>query len=143
MSSFSTHKEILADIASKWDQAEEAIKLAEQVTHSVTYPAIAELRYAGRRIVDVLNEIANSNEEARIAELLHDAKFDCLRARHDATDAAASKIALDLEIMRKKLGYNAILKTCPDFAAFTNLLVHINEKSHRSSSEKGKSRSCL
>jgi hypothetical protein len=63
-----------------------------------------------------------------IDRLVHDAQFDCLRARHDAVDAASAKIALDLDVMVKKLGYVAILTVYPTFAALVQESNELRDK---------------
>jgi hypothetical protein len=110
------HAQLLSEIKSEWNKAEEDIKLAEQVCLKVVTPAVKELRYAGRRIVDALHYIKLGTDKDKILEFLVDAKFDCLRARHDAIDVATAKMAIDLEIMVKKLGYEAILLAYPNFS---------------------------
>lgn len=42
----------LKSIQEAWDEAEHAIKLAEQIQQEIINPSIYELRYAGRRIVE-------------------------------------------------------------------------------------------
>ncbi|MEQ1888028.1 MAG: hypothetical protein ABL951_02475 [Alphaproteobacteria bacterium] len=128
MSIINDYKEILAEIAREWDKADKDIKFAEQVCQKITISSIFELRYAGRRIIDALNMIAADADLKDVTLLLQEAKFDCHRARHDAIDAATSKIALDIDNMGRKLGYNAILKAYPGFAAFRYLLSGIRKK---------------
>lgn len=127
MANFDDYKAILNEIRAEWNQAEEDIKLAEQVCDEVVLPAIKELRYAGRRIVDALNEMAGERQEKRISEYLQDAKFDCHRARHDAIDAATSRMQVTLKLMADKLSKNVILKACPDFAKFWGQLSEAND----------------
>lgn len=115
------HLALLKSIQDEWNRAEEDIKTAEMVVHSIVIPSIKELRYGGRRVIDALMVIAGNPENPdhdRIKALLDDARFDCHRARHDAIDAATAKIAADLEIMVEKLGYESIL---PAFSAFPSL----------------------
>lgn len=128
MAGCDVYKGILADISAEWDQAERDIKLAEQVCGEVVTPSIKELRYAGRRIVDALNEIASGGDEERVRPFLQDAKFNCHRARHDAIDVAISKIAVTLELISNKLGYEAILKVYPDFSTFWDQFSGTKEK---------------
>ena len=59
---------------------------------------------------------------------MHDALFDCHRARHDAIDAGTSKIAIDLEIMTSKLGYEVILTVHPTFPKLFKDLQRVREK---------------
>lgn len=128
MSPIHEFQAILAEIAREWDQADEDIKLAEQVCLKITFSSIFELRYAGRRIIDALNKITADGSQKEILDLLQDAKFDCHRARHDAVDAATSKIAIDIENMGKKLGYRAILKAYPEFSSFRQQLSSVRNK---------------
>lgn len=109
------HIEILADIQREWDLAEEAIKRCEQVARAAIIPAIKELRYAGRRIVDALNKAHKSGSKDDVTALLEDARFDCHRARHDAMDAALDVMALDFDNLTKRLGYDAVIQAYPEF----------------------------
>jgi hypothetical protein len=113
------HLASLKNIRTEWDRAEEDIKLAEQVCNNIIIPSIKELRYGGRRIAEVLYQMESGGSEQDISKLLQDALFDCYRARHDAIDAATSKIAIDLEIKVEKLGFEAIL---PAFQEFPKLV---------------------
>lgn len=122
------HVALLNSIASEWDRAEADIKKAEQVCHNVVIPSIKELRYAGRRIIDVITKMATGASREDIDDLLADAKFDCHRARHDAIDAATSKIAIDLEIMATKLGYEVILPVDPQFPQLVQGLQAVRDK---------------
>jgi hypothetical protein len=109
------HVEILADIQREWDLAEEGIKRCEQVSRGAIIPAIKELRYAGRRIVDALNKAHKGGTEQEVRALLEDARFNCHRARHDAMDAALDIMALDFDNLTKRLGYDAVIQAYPEF----------------------------
>jgi hypothetical protein len=128
MADINAHKAILDAIREEWDKAERDIKLGEQVANNIVIPSIKELRYAGRRIAEIISLIQNNSSDEEITALFNDAKFDCHRARHDAVDAASSKIAIDLEIIAKKLGYDVVLHVVPDFANFHVRLNNIREK---------------
>lgn len=99
----------LAKVRAEWNEAEAAIKLAEQVSGKIIDPAIYELRYCGRRIVEAIS-LADEGNHIECLKRLQDAHFDCCRARHDAIDAATSKIAADLEIAVAKLGPEILLE---------------------------------
>ncbi|MBF0166360.1 MAG: hypothetical protein HQL45_01915 [Alphaproteobacteria bacterium] len=116
MSNWGEHSDRLLFIKQEWDKAEEAIKLAEQVCGEVVTPSVKELRYAGRRLVDAIGKIGAGAPPSEIDGLLHDAYFDCHRARHDAIDAATAKIAKVLDIAATKIGYEVILKAYPSFS---------------------------
>ena len=109
------HAQIFADIQREWNAAEESIKRSEQIALDLSIPAISELRYAGRRVIDALDIAHNDGTEEKIKAVLEDARFCCHRARHDAIDAALSKIAIDLDDMTKRLGYSAVINAYPDF----------------------------
>jgi uncharacterized protein YdcH (DUF465 family) len=110
MTDLESYRAILTSILAEWNQAEGDIKQAEQVSQRVSEPSIKELRYAGRRVTEAIHKILSGGDPDDIRKLLHDADFDCHRARHDAVDAATSKIATDLKAMTDKLGYHAVLK---------------------------------
>lgn len=113
----------LDSIHDEWNRAEEAIKAAEQVNGKVILPAVKELRYAGRRIVEALHLIgAGDDDEA--AKRLQDAEFNCYRARHDAIDAATAKIAIDLEAATR-LAYGAVLAGYAEFPDMWQMLESI------------------
>jgi hypothetical protein len=72
--------------------------------------------------------MASGASQDDIDDLLADAKFDCHRARHDAIDAATSKIAIDLEIMVAKLGYEVILPVHQQFPQLVQQLQEVRNK---------------
>lgn len=108
-------KELLATVRKEWDKAEHSIKLAEQVGNQVVFPAIKELRYGGRRIIDALAVLSENGPAADVKALMDDALFDCYRARHDAVDAVISTIAAELDVTAKKLGYRPIIDAYPNY----------------------------
>ncbi len=119
---------LLRSITEEWDKAERDIKLAEQISGKVVLPSINELRYAGRRVVEVIKLIGSEGDIIEIEAKLRDARFDCHRARHDAIDAGTAKIAADLEIMSKKLGYGPILKVFPALGQLHRDLDHVRSQ---------------
>lgn len=110
------YKDRIESICNHWAQAEVDIKLAENVCKSIVFPSIKELRYGGRRLAEVLKIFSTGGPEEKIQALIHDAEFDCIRARHDAIDAATSKMAMDMDIAVSKLGYQAVLTTFTKYA---------------------------
>lgn len=112
-SPISEQKQKLESVRDEWNKAEKAIKLAEQINQKIVDPAIYELRYAGRRLVEAL---ANQDDPEAVKKLLDDAHFDCCRARHDAIDAATAKIANDLDLAVKKLGQDVVLDKFPSIS---------------------------
>lgn len=130
---------LLKSIQDEWNRAEEDIKTAELVVHSIVIPSIKELRYAGQRLIDALMVItgnpANPDHD-RIKALLDDARFDFHRARHDAIDAATAKMAVDLEIMVEKLGHESILPAFPAFPSFYQNLTNVRDQIPKSRRER-------
>lgn len=122
------HVDLISDIRGQWDLAESDIKQAEQVCDSVVTPAIKELRYAGRRIVDALHSKYANEDEQKIINYLNDAKFDCLRARHDAIDAATSMMAIKLDLVGSKLGHDVALRCYPEFPGLFSDICLVREK---------------
>ncbi|MBX3508432.1 MAG: hypothetical protein KF714_06565 [Parvibaculum sp.] len=101
-------------LCEEWNKAESAIKLAEQVNGEIVNPAIYELRYAGRRVVEALSKREEDPDTAK--KLLDDAHFDCCRARHDAIDAATSKMTADLRIAIDRIGADVVLDKFRDLS---------------------------
>jgi len=110
-------------IANEWDKAEKAIKLAEQVCDSVVIPAVAELRYAGRRIVDAINAAKNGCPSEQVEGLIADAEFDCHRSIHDAIDAALNEMSIQTDLLAKEMGYDVVNNSYPEFVDFSKKLV--------------------
>lgn len=120
--SLGDYEAILVEIATEWGTAELEIKLAEQLHHKVVFPAIKELRYAGRRLADALVAISKGASDDEVKSYLGDARFGCHCARHDVIDASILKMAVDLDLMLTKLGHEAVLGAFP---AYPELLVRL------------------
>lgn len=128
MSDLDDFRNLLDSINNEWNRAEGDIKQAEQVCAKVIEPAINELRYAGRRLIDAISLTGKGTAPRGIESLLTDALFDCHRARHDAVDAATSKITLDLDILQTSLGIDVVLQAFPDFPALVREVDALREK---------------
>lgn len=128
MPAYEDYKAEFDEILVEWNKAEQDIKIAEQIGGKVVFPSIKELRYAGRRVVDVLTKLGNGGTDAEIRALLADAKFDCYRARHDAVDAAVAIMNLELEAAVKKLGYDPVLKGFPAYVDLANRIHRAQRK---------------
>lgn len=113
-------------IVEEWNKAERAIKHAENVNGEVVSPAISELRYAGRRIVEAMQTRKSNPEKA--GRLLQDALFDCHRARHDAIDAATTKMTGDLEAAVSFFTASVISKIFGNFSELYQTLLATREK---------------
>lgn len=115
------HDPVLDEIAAAWDKAERDIKIAEQISQRVVFPSIKELRYAGRRLVDLIRA-CNAGDAQKAQRLLADALFDCYRARHDAIDVAVATVAVELQVVAKTLGYHAVLPAFPKYPELLRLV---------------------
>lgn len=118
--------ELVKSVASEWNKAEKAIKHAENVDGEVVNPAIFELRYSGRRLVEAL--AVKDDDPTKAIALLRDAKFDCHRARHDAIDAATSKMAGDLNAAVEYLPASIVMQDFSEFSEFYGDLLNVREK---------------
>jgi len=119
-------QKIINETTKEWNTAEEAVKIAENIDGDVVIPAILELRYAGRRLVDALSMQETDTEEA--IALARDAKFFCHRARHDAIDAATSKMAGDLAVAVEYLSAQVVMNHFSDFPTLYRNLLNVREK---------------
>lgn len=117
---------LLQSILQEWNKAEKAIKIAEQIDDEIVTPAIFELRYAGRRLIEAL--ACREQDEAKALGLLSDAEFDCHRARHDAIDAATIKMVGDLTVAEDKIGTGIILSHFADFPKLLRRLFEVRKK---------------
>ena len=122
------YRDALGSILTEWNQAERDIKIAEQVSMRVVEPSIKELRYAGRRVTEALRLILSDGADADIIKLLNDADFDCHRARHDAVDAATSRIASVIRAMVESIGYDTMMRVYPEFPKFYHSLRRTRRK---------------
>lgn len=115
-----------ARLREEWNRAERAIKIAEQVEGEIVNPAIYELRYAGRRIVEAYDVVGTDPGSA--LQRLQDAQFDCCRARHDAIDAATSKMVATLDNSQEKLGIDVVMTHFAEFPAMIQSLGEVRDK---------------
>lgn len=122
----------LESLMEEWDKTEEVLKIAEVATKNAISPAIWELRYAGRRVVDALLAYKNGKPNEQIISLLDDAIFDCHRARHDAIDATIAFFAKKIEIASNAFEGGILEKEFPSFLKLNDLVIAIQEKIQKS-----------
>lgn len=84
-------------VEEQWNTAEEFMKRVEGLGRGeVVGPSVNELRYAGRRLVDAYsilkNETLNAQAKKEAELFLSEAKSFCMKAQHDAIDAAVTFI---------------------------------------------------
>lgn len=82
------------DLVTAWERAEFVLKTAEMISNGVVLPSVFELRYSGRRMIDVLrvelNESSENTDSNSYYSIHHlrDAIRTTNRATHDAIDAS-------------------------------------------------------
>ena len=96
-----------------WDETEGMIKRAEHINHQMIVPAVSELRYAGRKLIDYLSALRGGLDDQTINSHLDDFTQCCIRARHDAIDAIISYAIEYLERMEDEAGADTISAEFP------------------------------
>lgn len=116
--------DLYKDVCEHWNAAEKAVKRAEQLVGSAVIPAIFELRYAGRRMIEAQCLLRENTQESNDKALkrLQDASYNCQRAAHDAMDASVATISIHLRDLEKKLSPKKIVKAFPKYPDLLNAL---------------------
>ena len=135
-------------IIDEWRLAEERIKSAEFVREGeVVASAIFELRYAGRKLVQVIatafgpNGIgAGSSERTAALVTLAEARECCIKAKHDALDSIITFLTLYFRDTRTKLNIRLIQKYFPSFLEDVSKIRAVQAKIAVSRSENASSR---
>lgn len=130
----------LFDILKEWDLAEEAIKISEQITGEVAIPSIMELRYAGRRLGDAFQALEGTSNEQKAKEYLADARFNCLRAQHDAIDISVNYIASFVDEVLLKAEPLAIEDSADEIRRFLDVISSMQKRVTASRSDRSKRR---
>lgn len=104
----------LADIAHEWNKAEKLIKQAERLRGEVVQPSVNELRYAGRRLVDALQEsLKPDGDQAKFDGFITDCQMRCLCAQHDAVDASVLFIQKVIKEYEDEFGLGLMIEKFP------------------------------
>jgi hypothetical protein len=120
----------------QWNIAETRIKKAEHVQGGeIVASAIFELRYAGRKIIDVI-DLVFKNENWRqdenvyrdISAFLDDAVEDCVKAKHDAIDAMMTFVTGWFDSTERRLKLSKIQHFFPTYIETTAKIFDIQEK---------------
>lgn len=111
----------LADIARQWDDVEGRLKEAELLGTNVVIPALEELHYAGRRLVDLIHHLCTAIEDRTrtpdfINGLLFETEQNIVRARHDIVDAIVSTIHTYITKLANDVGETLLLQCFPKYA---------------------------
>jgi hypothetical protein len=138
---------LLQDLISQWNIAERRIKKAEQVHgNEVVVPAIFELRYAGRKLIDVLEIVlkkdvrddTEAHEQAR--RYLADGIEDCVKAKHDAIDAMVDFVTNWFNEIEQKLGLHPLTELFPEYLDVTSRIADVQDKIAQSRERRGEPR---
>ena len=110
----------LAEAAQHWNYIEKRLKEAEQISLDVVTPAINELRYAGRQIVDALaiftaNPPSGSVEWENCENHITVARQYLVNADHDITDAVGLWLNVRLTRAIEDFGFKFLEKHIPQF----------------------------
>lgn len=117
---------LMSEIVSEWNKAEVAIKEAEQLGEETAYPSINELRYAGRKIAEVITLQEQDAPQEEINALISDLRMDIRRAIHDALDASVAIITMRIEIVRGNIPASVIRQVYPEYID----LIHDSQAVH-------------
>ncbi|MBI1197264.1 MAG: hypothetical protein GC203_05320 [Phenylobacterium sp.] len=101
-------KQILANSVAFWNGTEKVLKEAEQLRGELVVPAVSELRYAGRKLVDFTQSRLANEDMAESKKHIYDYEQCCIRARHDAVDSAVMYMKIYYVHMVKTFGIDAI-----------------------------------
>ena len=132
-------EEKLNELADEWDKAEAYIKKAEGITENVTAVAIAELRYAGRRMIDAIREYQKSGESDDFITFADEARMFCYRAQHDAIDSCFLYLRKKLRYMQNRFGLELIQRhSSADYNALWDTIYEADETVSLSRGDRGK-----
>ncbi len=107
-----------------WIKSEEVIKRTERISNEAHIPAIKEMRYAARRMVQAFDELRQGKSQADIEFHMIEAIENCRKARHDAIDASVSFVHGELDVLVRKAGLD-VVANC--FAGYADLKKEMNE----------------
>ena len=114
------------DVTSFWDESEKIIKVAENIQYAMVVPAISELRYAGRRLIDYLWAVQKELGETAAREAIEDFKQCCIRARHDAVDTTVAYIDEYMSQISQSVGLAIVAEYAPDFQKLRPLVTKMS-----------------
>lgn len=128
---FSAH---IQEYSRQWFRAEEAIKAFERLEAKVLMASVQELRYAGRRfaqIIDICHKKSGVFSSADLQELeihLIEAIQNCIKARHDALDAAVHFIHKRIATLIGAVGIFEVRAHFPNFNLLEEEIKAIDRK---------------
>jgi hypothetical protein len=129
--------ELFRRVRDEWDSAEKNVKAAEQAVKKPVVPAINELRYAGRKLVDALHAFSNGRDVEAAKEHLGHALYSCHCAKHDAIDVCVSVMIAHIDTAKNRYGFNTILAAFPQLTEMLACMDDVNEKIQASRLDRG------
>lgn len=118
---------ILTPLQEAWNCAEASYKRAEQLGDKTAFPSINEVRYAGRKIVEVMSLIKDDADPQIIDDLLRDIYADINRAHHDAIDSGMAVIALRVKTVKDEVPAKIIREAFPEYIDLVGKLNEVQE----------------
>jgi hypothetical protein len=102
-------RQILESSSARWNETELIVKKVEQLRGEVVIPAIGELRYAGRKLVDYIMAMDAGAPDDTCKKHVYDFEQCCIRARHDAVDGAVMYMKTYYSNMVTQFGIDTIV----------------------------------
>lgn len=124
-------KQKLEAIVHVWDEAEGFIKQAEVITGEAVIPAINELRYAGRRLVDLLQQevtLENGVEFDTAHHVFAEVEENCIRARHDVVDAVFFHADEYFRWLEDRFSLPVLCQIYPSYAALRRKMFEVADR---------------
>jgi hypothetical protein len=116
------HAKKIEELRSRWDQAEGLNKFAESLRPALIAPVIAELRYAGRYVLDALGPDVGDAEALTRLDI---AIYHCRTAYMDAADVCVAFMDASISRAQRDYGIAKIIESNPDFPALLSELRHV------------------
>ena len=118
--------EKLKIVANRWNAIEKRLKKTEEYRLEVDIPAINELRYAGRKIVDILVLLSskdyNSETKQTISDNMAHVEQYCMNADHDLTDGIYTFFNTKMDKVISDYGYDNVCIYFPQTSKIMKML---------------------
>ena len=132
----------IAALAGKWNDAEEWVKRGENINRAAITPAINELRYAGRLIVDAFAAHKNGDED-EAKGCIANAEKNLAKARHDVVDTIYSFYSDKALQSLDQIGRAAAHEHFPRYTELFALIKTIREKIELARSDRHEERETI
>jgi hypothetical protein len=130
-------------IEAQWNNAEAYVKRVERLRRGLVVTAsINEFRYAGRRFVEAYTVAKLSEEDPnkrqQALDYLREVKLFCMRAQHDAMDAAVTYIDKALATFEEEFGHDLLNEKFPNYVPMKVALREVSEVMAQSRGDRDK-----